>query len=115
MAAMLESFGFPGILSPDGCFNEHDPGLWRPECNAKFYGKVILRNHAARSDSLVRLGEIWWQTFMAYVKRDQLSLPFAIWKSGAIYRDLGMASRNMCGGVKWFPVFENTFARGGHR
>lgn len=52
---------------------------------------IILRNH--RSGSLVELMEAWWQAYIEGGKRDQLSLPYLVWKHGIEIADLAEGVR----------------------
>lgn len=49
--------------------------------NKLFYGGVIFRNHQYKEDldtSMV----LWWRELQNQTARDQISLPYVIWKSG---------------------------------
>lgn len=41
---------------------------------------IIIRKN---NESVKKMNEIWWQEYLFGSERDQLSLPYAIWKSGA--------------------------------
>lgn len=45
-----------------------------------FENTVLIRNH--HDETTGRLMEIWWQEYLKYPTRDQLSLPYVIWKTG---------------------------------
>lgn len=48
---------------------------------------MIIRKHA--DTKCVALMEAWWNEMVRWSKRDQLSLPYVIWKQGYTMRDLG--------------------------
>ena len=48
---------------------------------------MIVRKHNEKK--CVDLMELWWQEILTWSKRDQLSLPYVIWKAGYTMRDLG--------------------------
>lgn len=58
--------------------------VYREEGFPRHYGlfenTVLIRNH--HDEPTGRLMETWWQEYMKYPTRDQLSLPYVIWKSG---------------------------------
>lgn len=43
-----------------------------------YEANVIFRNH--HNHSVIEQCETWWKIFMAYVKRDQLSYSYSLWK-----------------------------------
>lgn len=48
---------------------------------------MIVRKHMEKC--CIELMELWWGELMQWSKRDQLSLPYVIWKSGYTMRDFG--------------------------
>lgn len=48
---------------------------------------MIIRKHADKK--CIALMEAWWNEMVRWSKRDQLSLPYVIWKQGYTMRDLG--------------------------
>jgi hypothetical protein len=54
------------------------------ECN------ILLRNHLA--PKVVALMETWWNEFRDGVRRDQVSLPYLLWKQGVAPHSLGPSS-----------------------
>ncbi|CAD5372462.1 conserved hypothetical protein [Rubrivivax sp. A210] len=44
-------------------------------------GTVLLRSH--HHETVRRFGQLWWETLLAFSKRDQLALDFAVRQSGA--------------------------------
>lgn len=50
-----------------------------PEKNGLFENNIIFRNH--NDPDMIKLGDEWWRFYISIPsKRDQLSLPFLIWK-----------------------------------
>lgn len=45
-----------------------------------YEANIIFRKH--NDTSVVILDELWWKFFLKYSKRDQLSLVYALWKTG---------------------------------
>jgi hypothetical protein len=48
---------------------------------------VLVRRH--HDPALIAAMELWWREYLAGVRRDQLSLPYALWKQGVDVVDLG--------------------------
>jgi hypothetical protein len=46
-------------------------GLWA--------GGILVRRH---TPEVIRFNELWWEEFLHGCSRDQIALPYAIWKSG---------------------------------
>lgn len=53
----------------------------------------IVRKHM--NFKCIELMENWWNNILKWSKRDQLSLPYVIWKSGYTMHDLGFIGRNV--------------------
>lgn len=51
-----------------------------PEYSGSWYCGILVRNH--NSIICKKLMEEWWEEVVNYSKRDQLSLPYVIWKNG---------------------------------
>lgn len=51
-----------------------------PDNTRLIEGGVILKNH--RAPGLDAAMELWWNLFREHLTRDQLSLPYVIWKTG---------------------------------
>lgn len=45
-----------------------------------YENSILIRSH--RDESVRHLMEAWWEEYMRYPTRDQLSLPYLIWKTG---------------------------------
>ena len=56
---------------------------------------ILLREHGSKN--VIKLSEDWWEQFLTYSKRDQLSLPFALWKNGYRYSFLEESCRQYFG------------------
>jgi hypothetical protein len=54
---------------------------------------VLIRNHHDESSN--RLMEAWWQEYMKYPTRDQLSLPYVIWKTGYNRKNIHIIGMNI--------------------
>lgn len=50
-----------------------------PSHSGLYENSIILRDH--RNQSVRDLMEAWWQEYVKYPTRDQLSLPYVIWKT----------------------------------
>jgi hypothetical protein len=48
-----------------------------------FYGGIILRRH--RESGVLGFSELWWDEYCRGSCRDQISLPYALWKTGIKY------------------------------
>jgi len=48
--------------------------------NGLFMGGVILRKHNEKD--VIKLNEFWWKEIKKHSLRDQLSFPYALWKTG---------------------------------
>lgn len=57
-----------------------------PENYGLFEGGVIIRRP---SSEVKKLMEVWWNIYLAGVKRDQLGLIYAVWKTGLKVHSLG--------------------------
>ena len=80
--------GFPGLPYPSSSFYRKINGsLHKVIRNVTFYGKAIIRD--LRNKRADDVGRFWWQAFLKGAKRDQLWLPYAIWKAGAQVHDFG--------------------------
>ena len=58
-----------------------------PENLELFEGGVIIRK---TSKEVNRLMSAWWDNYLSGVKRDQLALIYAIWKTGVVIQSLGI-------------------------
>jgi hypothetical protein len=52
-----------------------------------FEGNVIIRRH--NQPEIIRLMESWWNEYINYVRRDQLSLTYFVWKISVQIYNLG--------------------------
>jgi hypothetical protein len=60
-----------------------------------YEANLIFRKH--NSSEIIELDELWWDTFMKYSKRDQLSFIYAIHETGIIpefFLEPGLTTRN---------------------
>lgn len=48
---------------------------------------MLVRRH--QDEICIQLMEDWWKEILKYSKRDQISLPYVIWKSGYLMKDIG--------------------------
>jgi hypothetical protein len=69
----LRAYAHEGLPAPSGLY----------ECN------ILFRRH--NSPEVVSLMEKWWIAFLHGVRRDQLSLPYLLWKSGTSVQQLGQS------------------------
>ena len=64
-----------------------------PRHNGLYENTVLIRKH---SDMSTRdLMESWWKEFLLYPTRDQLSLPYIIWKQGYDRRNIHILGMNI--------------------
>jgi hypothetical protein len=49
-----------------------------PECTGMYENNIIFRQH--NDPTVVMIGEMWWDVFMGFTKRDQLSFVYVLWK-----------------------------------
>lgn len=70
-------------------------------------GTVLLRNH--RRPDLGPAMELWWRLFGEHLTRDQLSLPYAIWKTGLSVHLLEGSFRNP---NPYFALYPHRGAKG---
>ena len=54
-----------------------------PENHPHFRASILLRDH--RNEMLAPAMSLWWEQLLNYTGRDQLSLPYVIWKSKVPY------------------------------
>lgn len=59
--------------------------------NGLFEGNVIIRRH--NQHEVVSLMDLWWLEYLHGVRRDQLSLPYLIWKTSTEIYNLGMSDQ----------------------
>ena len=58
-----------------------------------YENSILIRKH---NDEEIRyLMETWWEEYMRYPTRDQLSLPYVMWKSGYDRRKIHIIGRNL--------------------
>ena len=57
------------------------------ECN------MLVRKHF--DEKCIRLMEDWWKEYLTWGRRDQLSLPYVIWKNGYTMHDIGFIGSNV--------------------
>lgn len=59
-----------------------------PSHFGQYWNYVLVREH--NNPICVNLMEEWWNEMEKYSKRDQLSLPYIIWKNGYSFEDVGI-------------------------
>lgn len=62
-----------------------------PSCFGLSENNILLRRHS--NESVIVLMEIWWQELQKESKRDQLSLPYAMWMSDVEYNFMEESAR----------------------
>lgn len=60
-----------------------------PAGKGLFEGNVIIRRH--NQPDIIRLMNLWWGEYLGGVKRDQLSLPYLLWKTATPVCNLGVS------------------------
>lgn len=70
---------------------------YRSEGMSEHYGLIeanlLVRDH--HNHICVEIMERWWQEIIKHSKRDQLSLPFVLWKMGIPVSEIGLISDNV--------------------
>ena len=54
---------------------------------------MIVRKHM--DEKCIKIMEEWWNNIIQWSKRDQLSLPYVIWKNGYTMKDFGFIGKNV--------------------
>ena len=79
----------------------HYADMGMPVNYGLLYGGIIARQH--NKPEIVDAMELWWELFRQYSHRDQVSLPYVLWKTGL--------SVDVCSefiyGNEWFRKFEH--------
>lgn len=57
-----------------------------PENSGSFFCGVLMREH--NNPICIKLMEEWWNEFCIHAKRDQISLPYVLWKNGFTKEDI---------------------------
>lgn len=71
-----------------------------PRYFGTFFCKVLTREHNAKK--CIHLMEDWWNEVKRDTGRDQLSLPYVLWKNGYIADDLGIIEADGFHGCKYW-------------
>ena len=58
-----------------------------------YENSILIRKHT--DEEIRHLMEAWWEEYVRYSTRDQLSLPYVIWKSGYDRRKIHIMGRNL--------------------
>ena len=58
-----------------------------------YENSLLIRKHG--DEEVRQLMEAWWEEFLRYPARDQLSLPYVIWKTGYDRRKIHIVGRNI--------------------
>ena len=53
-----------------------------PEAFGLWGASLMLRRH--HDPALARFNQLWWQEIMIHSRRDQISLPYVVWKTGLV-------------------------------
>ena len=64
-----------------------------PQHFGLFETGILLRKHNEKR--CIELMENWWEEFMSFPSRDQLSLLYICWKNGIKYSDIGILGNNL--------------------
>lgn len=59
--------------------------------NGLYEGNIIIRQH--NRPEIIRLMDLWWAEYHHGVRRDQLSLPYLIWKTSTVVQNLGVSDQ----------------------
>lgn len=76
-----------------------------------FENNIILREH--NNTEIISLGEQWWDIYLQFSKRDQLSLVYLLWKNNIACQELlpdGKCARNF-EGLKYTKHKNNTLGK----
>lgn len=71
-----------------------------PERNGLIASGIIFRNH--KNEDLIKCEEFWWNEVQKFSKRDQISFPYAAWKTDFKY---DLIPDKYSSGAKWGPYF----------
>ncbi len=74
-----------------------------PEANGLYENTILVRKH--NDQRCILLMEAWWKEYMNSCKRDQLSLPYVIWKNHFDLKDIFIIGNNL----DMNPRFKRTF------
>jgi hypothetical protein len=58
-----------------------------PADNGLYEANVIIRRH--NDLQIINLMKLWWYEYLHGIKRDQISLPFLLWKTSTVVYSLG--------------------------
>jgi len=64
-----------------------------PQNNGLYENTILIRKH--NDISCINLMKAWWEEYMISCKRDQLSLPYIIWKNKFNYKDIYIIGNNL--------------------
>jgi len=84
------------------------------EGNKTYYGKIVLRR--MNLQHVEAFETTWFHEYLhGAVRRDQVSLPYALWRHGIRVYHLGLASKEKKGkGAVYSPAFTTWFSRQDH-
>ena len=68
-----------------------------------YQNNLIYRKH----NDLVELDQLWWDIYMKYSRRDQLSLVYALWRTGILCENLFEQGFNIRESPKGFSFFRH--------
>ena len=74
-----------------------------PKNNGLYENTVLIRKH--NDDKCIKLMETWWDEYIVSCKRDQLSLPYVIWKDKFELKDIFIIGCNLDNN----PRFKRTY------
>jgi len=79
-ARLVVERGFASWLEVRDHFDRQRAAGFDPAASVLSYGGFLARRHG--TPELVSAMEAWWEQFEQGVRRDQLSLDFALWSAG---------------------------------
>lgn len=76
-----------------------------PSDNGLIEGNIIVRAH--KNPDVIKLMELWWNEILTKSGRDQLSFPYACWKSGVNYELLKNQNPRATDNTSCFEIRKN--------
>lgn len=89
-ACMIEKKDSPNLIMQQ-IHSYRETGM--PENFGLIEGGILIRKH--NDLECVRVMENWWKELCIWSKRDQISFPYALWKTGYTMKDIGFISKNL--------------------
>lgn len=89
-ACILAKKGQPDLIRKQ---MEYYRSQGMPDNYGLIHCNMLIRKH--NEPQIMKLMEDWWKEFLLWSKRDQISLPFVLWKNGYGMKDIGFVGKNV--------------------